>query len=252
MWSCTRSVADAGARRERVEVPRHGLGQAEVVEHRRVEHLRQVAHLLERAVGEPARLAQRLALALGQRGVPPGHRQLDLDGGERLADLVVQLARDGPALVLLHVHQPRRQPLQVARVLGVLAPSARGSGARGRPRSGSRPARRARPATSARPLLIRICRRMPRVDAPQLLLLLRERHAVQFLDALGDPQDDLALRDDLLAQQLPDFRRPPGLVPLQDREHRVPEGVDLGAELAGSCRARRAAPPPARRRRSPG
>ena len=48
-----------------------------------------------------------------------GNRQLDLDGRQRLTDLVVQLARDGPALLLLRVHQLGRQSLEVPGVRGV-------------------------------------------------------------------------------------------------------------------------------------
>src|SRR6266513_2627066 len=38
--------------------------------------------------------------------------QLDLQRGQRLADVVVQIARQAPALLLLHLEQPARQGAQ--------------------------------------------------------------------------------------------------------------------------------------------
>src|SRR6266480_1217895 len=62
---------------------------------------RKLAHALERmADGLDAFLDARARL------------QLDLQRGQRLADVVVQIARQAPALLLLHLEQPARQGAQ--------------------------------------------------------------------------------------------------------------------------------------------
>src|SRR3989454_12842319 len=75
--------------------------QAEVVQLRRAQAERELAHALERmADGLDAFLDARARL------------QLDLQRGQRLADVVVQVARQAPALLLLHLEQPARQGAQ--------------------------------------------------------------------------------------------------------------------------------------------
>ena len=49
-----------------------------------------------------------------------GNRQLELERRQRLTDFVVQLARDPPALVLLRLHQLRRQPRELAFLMEIL------------------------------------------------------------------------------------------------------------------------------------
>src|SRR2546426_1061069 len=90
-----------GERRLAVEMRAQRRPQAEVVELRRAQAERKLAHALERmADGLDAFLDARARL------------QLDLQRGQRLADVVVQIARQAPALLLLHLEQPARQGAQ--------------------------------------------------------------------------------------------------------------------------------------------
>ena len=74
----------------------------EVVEHRRPQQVAQVAHLRQRAAHHLARLGAAVEV------------ELDLDRGEHLPGLVVQLAGDAPALVLLRAQQQARELLELA------------------------------------------------------------------------------------------------------------------------------------------
>ena len=97
--------------------------QAEVVEHRRPEIEREIAHLLD----QPLRNQAGAAEPVGRPGVRGRHLELQFQAGERLSDFVVQLARDPPPLRLLHVHQAHgdrfqpqpglARPLEQTRVL---------------------------------------------------------------------------------------------------------------------------------------
>ena len=81
-------------------------GEPEVVEHRRVQQVRQIAHGVQRAVGD------RSARPRARRRAPPARLdralrdgELDLDRRQDLADFVVQLARDAAALFFLRGEQ---------------------------------------------------------------------------------------------------------------------------------------------------
>jgi len=92
---------ETGERRLAVEMRAQRHRQAEVVELRRTQAERKLAHALERmADGLDAFLDARARL------------QLDLQRGQRLPDVVVQIARQAPALLLLHLEQPARQGAQ--------------------------------------------------------------------------------------------------------------------------------------------
>ena len=81
-----------------------------------MQQLRQVAHALQRRLGDRARFLERRPLAVGIAAAQ-GHAHLHLDRGQRLADGIVQLAREASPLLFLRVHEPRRQPLEIAPVL---------------------------------------------------------------------------------------------------------------------------------------
>ena len=87
-----------------------------------MQKLREVAHRIERAIGDLPDLAQRL-LGLG-RVLQPSlrHCQLHFDGRQRLAHLVVQLPGNRPPLLLLGVDQLGGEPLEVLGVLEVAKP----------------------------------------------------------------------------------------------------------------------------------
>src|SRR2546425_1006841 len=92
---------ETGERRLAVEMRAQRRPQAEVVELRRAQAERKLAHALERmADGLDAFLDARARL------------QLDLQHRQRLADVVVPIARQAPALLLLHLEQPARQGAQ--------------------------------------------------------------------------------------------------------------------------------------------
>ena len=93
------------------------FGQAEVVEHRRMQQLRQVAHVLQRRFRDRAPLVERPARARVGLDAAHRHAHLHLDGGQRLPDRVVELAREAAPLLFLRGDQPGRQPLEVAPVL---------------------------------------------------------------------------------------------------------------------------------------
>ena len=99
---------DAGLTCVVLEAPEQGRQEAEAIEHGRSQIQRQLAHTTQRVVDGLAHI-QRRTLALHRvRSIcsSPTRRRLDhhLDTGERLANLVVQLARDAPSLRLLYLH----------------------------------------------------------------------------------------------------------------------------------------------------
>ena len=104
-------------------LPQRG-DQAQVVQHRRPQLERQLAHLVQRLGRQVAQVRDQLAGLDGQVGrVGLGHAgqaalQADDHRRQRLAGLVVQLARDAPALLLLGHDDLRGQPLGL---LGLLA-----------------------------------------------------------------------------------------------------------------------------------
>jgi hypothetical protein len=106
---------------ERLDVPFERRGKPEVVEERRVEQVRQIAHRVQRAVSDRLRVAQQVFEAAGGRQLVLRQRQLHPDRRQHLPDLVVQLARDAAALFFLCVNELCRQALEVARVLRLFA-----------------------------------------------------------------------------------------------------------------------------------
>ena len=102
----------------------HGLAEpaergleAEVVEGRRAQLDREPPHVLQRLDDE---LAQRAGGGVGSLGAlrPLDRCQAEQDRRQRLAGLVVELAREPPPLDLLGLHRPpQRVPLHAARVL---------------------------------------------------------------------------------------------------------------------------------------
>ena len=101
---------------------RQRLGQAEVVEHRRVEQLRQIAHAVEGGFGDSAGLLERGLRARVRARRPQRDADGHLDRGQRLADFVVQLAGEAAALLLLRVDEARRQALEIEAVAGLGQP----------------------------------------------------------------------------------------------------------------------------------
>ena len=100
-----------GDARLAVEVRAHRGGEAEIVQLRRPQAERKLAHALERVLHRvdaliDARARRRLAARAGDR------LQLDLQRRERLANVVMQVAREAPALFLLHLEQAPRQRAQ--------------------------------------------------------------------------------------------------------------------------------------------
>src|SRR5204863_8532286 len=123
---------DAGAaRRVLDQVLDRGL-EAELVEHAGAQLARDAAHDLHRFV-DASRDRQIDGAELPGRagalwGLLPEPRQVEFQRGERLAELVVNLARDAGPLFLADRLQPRRQrPQLLARLLQLL----RGTGAVG-------------------------------------------------------------------------------------------------------------------------
>ena len=101
----------AGDARLAVEVRAQRRGKAEVVELRRAQAERELAHALERVLHGVDDLVD--ARARGELVARARDRfQLDLQRGERLTDVVVQVARQALALLLLHFEQAARQRAQ--------------------------------------------------------------------------------------------------------------------------------------------
>ncbi len=105
---------DRAALDEFPDLPGHRVAESEVVEHRRPQLGRDSLHGADRgldlaphAVHVAGRNPASVAHAAGQ----PGH--LQVQAGQLLPELVVQLARDARALVLTHLLQRRRQLVQL-------------------------------------------------------------------------------------------------------------------------------------------
>ena len=116
-----------------------------------MQQVRQIAHGVQRAVGDRARVLQRVDVDAGRLDRALRDGELDLDRRQHLADFVVQLARDAAPLLFLRGHQLRRQPLQVARGLDVARALALERAARAGRRRASPASAMATLAASARP-----------------------------------------------------------------------------------------------------
>src|SRR5690349_2545203 len=91
---------------KRVELRLEGRDQPLKGENRRTEELRERAHLAERLRDQSARLGDAIACAFRARGqIALREPQVRADRGERLAELVVELARQPAALLLLRRHE---------------------------------------------------------------------------------------------------------------------------------------------------
>src|SRR5262245_46471073 len=84
-----------------------------------MEQMREISNRMERAIGDGARIVQRVSGATCRFDMPLRVRNLNLHRGQQLSNLVVELARDRAALLFLDAHELRRQPLQVARILAI-------------------------------------------------------------------------------------------------------------------------------------
>ena len=85
-----------------------------------MEELRKVPHRLDRVIGRRPRLGQRMRGCAGHLAAALDRALVELDGHQRLADLVVEITPDRPPLVFLRVHELRREPLEIALVLTFL------------------------------------------------------------------------------------------------------------------------------------
>ena len=103
--------ADAAALAEIGHQRAEGREQAEVVQQRRPEVVGHAPDAPDPGVDQPERPIQPLGLRRADR--VPEHAQLHLDGGEDLRGLVVQLAREPPALLLVLLHHAGGEPGQL-------------------------------------------------------------------------------------------------------------------------------------------
>ena len=83
-----------------------GGSQAELVQCRRMQEVRQIPHLLEIAVGNRTRRLQNVCRPRYRFDGALRTGELDFSGRQRLADFVVQLAGDVPAFLLLSGDEP--------------------------------------------------------------------------------------------------------------------------------------------------
>ena len=90
--------------------------QAEIVEQCRVQQAREIADGVQRAFGDRPGLIEHHRGSSLRLDAALRHGELHLDCRERLPDLVVQLARDGPPLFFLDGDQLRGQALEIAAV----------------------------------------------------------------------------------------------------------------------------------------
>src|SRR5919197_1216723 len=112
-------AADAGALLELFRVPLHGGDEAQVVQDRGPELTGDPAHVVDRLVHDGAQGGDLRRLASRDVAEPLGEAsELELQAGQRLAELVVDLPRDAGPLLLPDGLQVRRERLEV--VVGVL------------------------------------------------------------------------------------------------------------------------------------
>ena len=86
-----------------------------------MKQLRDVTNTSKRRFGDVACLFERspgAGLDVGTKG----NANVHLHRGQRLTDLVMQLARQPPAVLFLSVHEPRRQTFQILTVLLLCGP----------------------------------------------------------------------------------------------------------------------------------
>jgi hypothetical protein len=147
--------------------------------------------------------------------------EFDFQRGERLTDLVVQLARNRPPFFFLRRQQLRRQPLEITSIVrlshalplnaALETPDVQhGENANGEADHDGQPK-----ALPESPL-------GRAVDARDLTLLAHERRAVQRLDLLGNANDAFALRHDTSAQRRR-VDRPATSIGREDFKHGLPE-----------------------------
>ena len=163
-----------------------------------------------------------------QRG--PGELQFHLDGGEKLPDFVVELARDAAALLLLRRDQPRGQPLKVTGMLRVLlafppqpileTPRVQNGQQRDGEGGGERTAQPQPPLPLGRP-----------VNRGGGDLVLKERFTIEGPDFVRDRDGGGAAGRDAAGEQVGRRDRGVGVVRVEDFERHGTEGGDLVAQL---------------------
>ena len=122
MRSCSTSVTDVVPSAKAPEVPLDRRRQAEIVEQRRMQQVREVADRCESPIRDRPRIVQELWSAAACLDGALRHRQLHLDRREHLSDLVVQFTGNAPTLFLLSRNQLGGQTLQLAGILHILQP----------------------------------------------------------------------------------------------------------------------------------
>ena len=100
----------AAALRDLARLPFERRDQSQIVQHRRPQQQRHVAHHADGAFHQLLDLVRlhRRRLHIARADQCRKVRHLHQHAGERLSHFVVQFARDRAALLLLRLHQPRR------------------------------------------------------------------------------------------------------------------------------------------------
>ena len=115
------------AARDLAPLPLQGGNQPEIVEHGGTEQQRDVADGADGPLGERLHVVEPLANFNGIRGqVGRQPSEIHQQSAQRLADFVVQFARDGAALFLLRVHQAGGKTLQFVAALRQFAVASAG------------------------------------------------------------------------------------------------------------------------------
>ena len=177
------------------------------------------------AVGQQACLLEQVRRRAGLDGTL-GEGQLHLDGGQHLADFVVQFPRDRPPLVLLGAEQLRGKPLQRVRrgdfglplPLNALLEASRVHHCQQRDaKAGDDRQAEALPQTALR----------HSVHCPDCGVLFHESVSVQRLDLLGHSHHALALGHDPLTEQHGRLGGPAAAVGRQDVEEGAAKLTDV-------------------------
>jgi hypothetical protein len=107
------------ARAEFFEIPLDGGCEAQIVQQRRVQQVREIAHRRQSAIGNRSGVVEQARRTADRVDRALGDGQFDLDGREDLTDLVVQFPRDRASLFLLRANQLRGKMMELARVAAI-------------------------------------------------------------------------------------------------------------------------------------